>query len=108
MLAQSARAIAGHGFAEHEVGDLSNGNGPWQALVRVTASCLLDLGEDDLAAIMCHQIGSDEWYVWISEDEQGFVTNESCCNADQMPDQIAVMDRDWESVAAHYADNIFG
>lgn len=107
VLAEVAYAIAGHGFAENEIGSVSEpGEGPWQATVRVTRMGLMNLGEDDLMESFVEAVGEDhaddEFYVWITEDEQGFVNEEAMCNASLMPDQIAVMDRDWLAVEAHY------
>lgn len=107
VLAEAAYAIAGHGFAEQEIGSATvPGEGPWQATVRVTRVGLLNLGEDDLAERFAEHVVNHEceFYVWITEDGDGFVNQEAMCNADWMPDQIAVMDRDFESVAAHYED----
>lgn len=104
-LAEAAYIIAGHGFTEHTVGDLSEGNGPWQATVRVSRQVLMNLGENADECFPQNTLVTDcEFYVWIMEDEAGFVTTEAMCNVDYMPDQVMVMDRDFEAVAAHYVE----
>jgi hypothetical protein len=110
VMAEAAYAIAGHGFAEREMGSVTEpGQGPWQALVRVSRVLLLNIGESEMSVQYetylkeeVNTASDAQCYVWIIEDTDGNVTVDQYCNADWMPDQIAVMDRDWEACEAHY------
>jgi hypothetical protein len=110
VLAEAAYAIAGHGFAEDEIGDLSEPNrGPWQALVIVSAVLLLNVGETELAERLRASDdidGESEFFVWVIEHDNGSVEMDTMCDVVAMPDQVNVIMRDWASVIEHYDEAI--
>jgi hypothetical protein len=76
-LVEAAYAVAGHGFAQEESGNVEELTG-WNALVSVNATVLINLGEDELH----ERYTSFLWltveepagfFVWIRQDNQGFV-----------------------------------
>lgn len=74
-LAEAAHAIAGHGFAEAEFGSVQEGG--WNALVVVSPTILLNLGENEVRDTLLDFMPNMPvagYLVWIREDSRGFVT----------------------------------
>lgn len=75
-LAEAAYAVAGHGFAEDEFGSVQDIG--WNAVVVVSSTVLLNLGEDlDLIDRLTDEFPDtlrDGYLVWVREDSQGFVS----------------------------------
>lgn len=74
VMAEAAHTVALHGFAE-EFGDVAEPGG-WNGLADLSATVLLNLGEDDVRSRFIAEHGDDVagFLVWIREDENGFVT----------------------------------
>lgn len=86
VAAEAAYAIAGHGFAEDEFGSVDHYG--WNALVVVNSTCVLNIGDEELAQRLraAHpgiDVGAD-LAVWIREDAQGFV--DTVCTTFDHPD----------------------
>lgn len=71
-LAEAAYTIANHGFTEDEFGTVEDIG--WNALVVVSSTVLLNLGEIDLRDAACAYAPDSGWLVWVREDSQGFVS----------------------------------
>ncbi len=74
VLAEAAYTIMLHGFTEDQFG--TSDSGGWNGLVDVSATGLLNLGEDELRErfVAKHGDAAGGYLVWIREDSQGFVT----------------------------------
>lgn len=71
-IAEGAYVTANHGFTEEEYGDVSTTG--YNALVSVSATTLLNLGENDLAEEFRKMVpGIAGALVWIRETNEGFV-----------------------------------
>lgn len=72
-LAEAAYAVCNHGFAEEEFGTVQDIG--WNALVDVTPTVLLNLGETDLfRKVQDQNMPFSGYLVWVREDSQGNVS----------------------------------
>lgn len=71
-LAEAAYAVAGHGFTEDEFGTVDDIG--WNAVVVVSPTILLNLGETEIRDAYENLHGNDDLLVWVREDSQGFVS----------------------------------
>lgn len=76
VLAEAAYAVAGHGFTDEEFSNVQDSTG-WNALVTVSATTLLNVGETEIRDRFLAEHSDaplDGYLAWIRENDQGFVT----------------------------------
>lgn len=71
VLAEAAYEISGHGFHEEEYGTTDTTG--WNAFASVSAVTLLNVGATDLSERFRAEHGESTLYVWIRENNEGFV-----------------------------------
>lgn len=101
LYAEAAWAVANHGFTIDEWGEVGAA-GDWNALVTISPTVLLNLGEDDLAARLEERIGDGERDVHVRQLNDGQVVTKESVPTDfpGEADRIrALFDKDKESHA---------
>jgi hypothetical protein len=97
VIAEAAYAIASHGFAEEEYGEVSTTG--WNALVTVSATTLLNVEEIDLSERLRAEYGGSEIFAWIRENSEGFVSLIDHM-IDSNRDDVATVESRWDEYVA--------